>query len=95
MHCYRCLVKFESLVTSKAIIKIFCLYDHYLYGDHAVLALGYMEFEYKKVQSATKSKYSRYLRIADGWSSSPNRFVHVKVGHKASDRGMITVHPKK
>lgn len=74
---------------------IFCLYDHYLYGDHAVLALGYMEFEYKKVQSATKSKYSRYLRIADGWSSSANRFVHVKVGHKASDRGMITVHPKK
>ena len=73
---------------------IFCVYDHYLYGDHAVLAVGYMEFEYKTKQTSTKSKYSRYLRIADGWSNGAERFVHVSVGHDTSTKGMITVLPK-
>ena len=73
---------------------IFCVYNHYLYDSHAVLALGYTEFTYTTKQSSTNSKYSRYLRIADGWSNLPNRFIHVKVGHSSSVKGMITVHPK-
>lgn len=71
---------------------IYCVYDHKRYVDHAMLALGYAEFEYSSKQSKTKSRYSRYIRVADGWDDYPNRFVHFKVGHESSQQGMITVH---
>ena len=70
---------------------IFGLQNHKVYGDHAVLAVGYMEFEYKSKQKILGGKYSRYLRIADGWNSSANRFVHFNVGHKSSEKEMVTV----
>lgn len=68
---------------------------HYLYGNHAVLALGYMDFKYEKKQTSTNSTHSRYLRIADGWNNSANRFIHFTVGHKSSQKTIITMHPKR
>ena len=52
-----------------------------------------MEFEYNTKQTSTKSKYSRYIRVADGWNNYPDRFVHFKIGQDASERGMITFKP--
>ena len=74
---------------------IFGVVDHGTYEDHAVLALGYMEFEYKSKQKILNGRYSRYLRVADGWSSTPNRFIHFDLGHDKKDRSMITVKIKK
>lgn len=54
--------------------------DHFRYGNHAVLVLGYQEFKYSNVQFYTDCKYSRYLLIEDGWSNSPNRYIHSTVG---------------
>ena len=39
------------------------------YGTHAMLAVGHMDFCYGK-------SYSKYIRVADGWSSKANRFIH-------------------
>lgn len=44
------------------------LYDHYMYRNHSVLAVGYMKFEYDDYDSI-------YIRIADGWSRTANRYV--------------------
>ena len=48
------------------------LKNHSAYDNHDVLALGYQIFYYKK--SAAKD-YDIFIRIADGWSSEPNRYV--------------------
>ncbi len=55
------------------------------WGGHAVLVVGYEEFskEYQEEHSfmwwkwtTTETKYTRYLRVIDGWSSSNNsRFI--------------------
>lgn len=71
---------------------IYCVYNHHVYSDHAMLALGYVEFEYADTLN-NKSVYSRYIRVADGWSNSPDRFVHFSVGQKASSRVIITFKP--
>lgn len=44
------------------------LYDHYRYGNHSVLAVGYYKFEYDNYDSI-------YIEIADGWSHTANRYV--------------------
>lgn len=44
------------------------VHDHYLYGNHSVLAVGYAEYKYG-------SSYSTYIRIADGWTNYPSRYV--------------------
>ena len=72
---------------------LYFVYDHKLYENHTMLALGYMEFEYNTKQTSTKSKYSRYIRVADGWNNYPDRFVHFKIGQDASQRGMISFKP--
>lgn len=46
------------------------VYEHQLYGNHMVLGLGWQEFVYSSGYT------SLYIRIADGWSSSPTRFIH-------------------
>lgn len=48
------------------------LHGHYLYGDHSVIALGYNQYAYK---GTLFTSYSTYIRIADGWTNYPTRFV--------------------
>lgn len=72
---------------------IFTVANHYLYSDHAVLAVGYSEFEYANTQSATGTTHSRYLRIADGWTNSANRYIHYKVGHDSKIKAIIKLEP--
>lgn len=48
------------------------VHNHYKYGDHSVLAVGYMQFIYEHWYG---DRYETYIRIADGWISSPTRFV--------------------
>ncbi len=74
---------------------IFGVEDHGTYGEHSLLAIGYMEFEYKTKQKVLNGRYSRYLRVADGWSSSSDRFVHFDLGHNSKERSMVTVKIKK
>jgi hypothetical protein len=49
---------------------------HVLYGDHYVLALGYIQYKYGGIIPT----YSEYFRIADAWSSRPDRFIHYTSG---------------
>lgn len=67
---------------------LYCVYQHTMYGNHCMLALGYMEFGYKN-----DKYFSRYIRVADGWNNYADRFVHFKIGQNASLRGMITFKP--
>lgn len=48
------------------------LHNHKRYGDHSVLAVGYSEFMYN---TGMVTSYSIYIRIADGWTNYPSRFV--------------------
>lgn len=41
------------------------VYDHYKYGNHSVVAVGYSEFTYF---GWYQNSYSTYIRIADGWT---------------------------
>ena len=42
------------------------LQDHYKYGDHSVIAVGYQKYKYSGLLSTT---YETYILIADGWKS--------------------------
>ena len=79
---------------------IYVTCDHYIYterkpdgtsADHAVLAVGYMQFDYDKTQSSGL-KTSRYLQVADGWTDHANRYINVHVGNDASGDEMITLY---
>jgi hypothetical protein len=61
------------------------LHDNRTYGEHSVLALGYYQFEYNGSGNST------YIRIADGFSESPNRYVW---GGCAGYWNYVTVIPK-
>lgn len=50
------------------------VYGHQLYKNHMVLGLGWEQFKYSNGYT------SLYIRIVDGWSTSPNRFIHHTVG---------------
>ncbi len=50
----------------------FCLLSHKLYGDHHVLALGYVTYIYRNGNTLTNSDY---IRVADGWCNNGNRYV--------------------
>ncbi|KNY28864.1 hypothetical protein [Pseudobacteroides cellulosolvens] len=50
------------------------LHNHYKYTDHAVVALGYVKFRYTSLGGLVNN-YSTYIRIADGWTDYPTRFV--------------------
>lgn len=71
---------------------IYMTTDHYLYGDHAVLALAYTEYVYASKQFVTDSKYSRYLCVADGWTKMANRYINVSVGSNLSQDEMVTLY---
>lgn len=64
--------------------------DHYNYGSHAVLVLGYQEFKYSTKQYYTDSKYSRYLLIQDGWISTPDRYINTTVGYDYPNSRLVT-----
>jgi hypothetical protein len=71
---------------------VLLLQKHELYGDHYVLGLGYKEFFYDGF--LWNNDYSRYIRIADGWTSSPNRYVHFDVGYESGGGiGMCKIRP--
>lgn len=48
------------------------VHDHYMYGDHSVVAVGYSQFTYSNWYG---DSYSTYIRIADGWTNYPSRYV--------------------
>lgn len=48
------------------------VHDHYKYKQHGVLAVGYSEFTYF---GWYQNSYSTYIRIADGWTDYPTRYV--------------------
>lgn len=48
------------------------LHGHYKYSDHSVLAVGYQQYIYKK---AFFTRYETYIRIVDGWTRRPTRYV--------------------
>lgn len=45
---------------------------HYKYDNHSVLALGYEQYVYKHWYGKS---YETYIRIADGWTRRPSRYV--------------------
>ena len=48
------------------------MHAHRLYGDHSVLAVGYVDFTYDSIYNDPSSTY---IRIADGWSTNCDRYV--------------------
>lgn len=48
------------------------LHNHYRYGNHSVLALGYQQYVYEHWYG---DAYEIYIRIVDGWQRYPWRFV--------------------
>ena len=60
------------------------VYDHYKYDDHSVLALGYSQFTYSNGSCST------YIRIADGWTNYPSRYVW---GHCQGNWNYVVVIP--
>lgn len=48
------------------------MHNHRTYGDHSVLAIGYVDFTYDSIYNDPSSTY---IRIADGWSSTADRYV--------------------
>lgn len=48
------------------------VHNHYKYGDHSVLAVGYQQFVYEHWYG---DNHETYIRIADGWTNKANRFV--------------------
>ncbi len=71
---------------------IYVVSDNCIYKNHAVLALGYVEYKYSSVQFYTESKYSRYLCLADGWTPYADRYVNIDVGNAISQDEMITLY---
>lgn len=60
------------------------VHGHYKYTDHAVVALGYSQFTY------SNGYYSTYIRIADGWTNYPSRYVW---GHCQGNWNYVVVIP--
>lgn len=69
---------------------LYAVTGHYLYSNHAVLALGYTEFIYASTQ-ASGLNTSRYLRIADGHSKHSDRYINVHVGNNTAIDEMVTL----
>ena len=57
----------DELSNNRAVNLI--MHNHRRYKDHSVLALGYIQFKYNGYG------YSTYIRIADGWTKNPDRYV--------------------
>lgn len=61
----------------------YCVYGHYNYGNHSLVGVGYEIYNYSNGYSSV------YVRVADGFSRSANRFVHNGVG--LSDTDMVKI----
>lgn len=64
---------------------IFNVYGHYIYGGHSMLGLAYEEYKYSSGFLGLTKTYSVYIRVADGWSRTSNRFVHFTAGGTGRD----------
>lgn len=51
---------------------IFYVDKHATYRNHAMLALGYEKYKYKKGKTTVTDNY---IRVADGWDGRSNRFI--------------------
>ena len=65
--------------------------DHYWYDEHAVLAVGYVQYNYLTNQ-ATGLKTSRYLQVVDGWEEHANRYINVHVGCDPTTDEMVSLY---
>ena len=63
------------------------LHSHKKYNDHSVFAIGYQLFYYNDINKP----YDIFIRIADGWTSQPNRYVW---GGCYGNWNYVTVHLK-
>lgn len=70
---------------------VYVVTDHYAYSCHAVLALGYLQYNYSQKQ-ASGLKSSNYLLVADGWTNLADRYINVNVGTDASRDQMLTLY---
>jgi hypothetical protein len=62
---------------------IFNVLGHYYYGNHSVVGVGYQIYTYS---TGTKSCY---ILVADGWTTSVNRYVNLKVGQSYTEIGFV------
>ncbi len=78
---------------------IYNTFNHYKYIgydkegriiNHAVLAVGYLQFNYKQRQASGLME-SRYLQVADGWTKRSNRYINIHVGNDAAYDEMVTL----
>lgn len=65
--------------------------EHYVYKEHGVLAVGYLQYNYSTVQASGLST-SRYLQVADGWTNHADRYININVGNDASTDEMVTLY---
>lgn len=70
---------------------IYATSSHFYYGQHAVLAVGYRQYNYSATQSSGLYS-SNYLQVADGWTDHADRYINVNVGNQASTDEMITLY---
>ncbi len=70
---------------------VYAVASHYLYGYHAVLAVGYIQYNYSQTQ-ASGLKSSNYLLVADGWTRLATRYINVNVGTDSSSDQMTTLY---
>ena len=70
---------------------IYGVSDHYWYDEHAVLAVGYVQYNYLTNQ-ATGLKTSRYLQVVDGWEEHANRYINVHVGCDPTTDEMVSLY---
>ena len=60
------------------------VHGHQMYKEHSVVAVGYSQFTY------SNGYYSTYIRIADGWTNYPSRYVW---GHCQGNWNYVVVIP--
>jgi hypothetical protein len=81
---------------------VLLLQNHKVYGDHYVLALGYRTYFYKPNIIGPYlpglitpwDVSSTYIRIVDGRTAIPNRYIHSSVGYDSGGEIlMMSVYP--
>lgn len=70
---------------------IYSVSEHYYYNNHAVLAVGYLQYNYQR-QQATGLYAGRYLLVVDGNNVHANRYINVDVGHNSRCDEMVTLY---
>lgn len=70
---------------------VYAVNSHYKYNNHAVLAVGYIQYNYSQTQ-ASGLKSSNYLLVADGWTRLATRYINVNVGTDSRYDEMTTMY---